>query len=820
MKIGCNDLKNFDEYIVSHFNEALEKGYLKLVFQPVVRTISDALCSIEGLSRWEDPTYGELDIESVIPVLENNKLIHILDIHVINEICKLFYERNKNNDPVMPVAFNLSRLDFYLCDIFDEVEKAVKKFDIPRDMICVEITESIFSQNIEVVTEAIKKFQASGYRIYMDDFGSGYSSLNVLKDYNFDLIKIDMEFLSTFNKRSKDIIASTIQMAKKIGIHTLAEGVETQEHYDFLKEIGCELVQGYLCGRPTQLDKLFENCISQGRLIETITWRKYFDAVGKIDFISDKPVCIVEYTPGSFIFRFMNESFNYVLTEIGVDKNILISDLNNGGSVCHFLNKFAMSIIDNGKHDSTVLPIGNNSLKIEANIISECNNYTMFFVSIVNITREEDKSFTRQLDGFLRNFMYLYDSIKYIDLNDRSYLEINKLTGYNIENEKKYDLDFFVNDYINNIIYKPDKERFKKFISREHIIQVLNELHKDSFTDFFRTRNKSGEYVWSEHTILMVPNTNHKIFFACVKPQTYNSSSIADIFKDKFKQYQFDNNNDIFYATLWKNLVATTNINFFWKDINRRFLGVSDSFLRTYGMESDKELIGKTDEEMNWHVVDDPYKNDELSVLKEGAIVKNSQGKCVIQGVVHNISANKFPVYLDGKIIGLLGYFVDVDDYNKALSINKVDSTYDPVTNVNNIRGFFEHLAGYNESFRLRRTDFSVVKVNVPEYVNIVRAYGNKVGNALLKLIADKIVINCMVSGSVAHIAEATFLIIYRHRDQADIKEFLTRLKNEIDDIHYILDYPVTLFSHIGLISASETSSIEDLIEKIVSLKV
>jgi EAL domain-containing protein (putative c-di-GMP-specific phosphodiesterase class I) len=113
------------------------------------------------------------------------------------------------------------------------------------------------SENADDLQEKIEFFQTKGYEVWMDDFGSGYSSLNVLKDYNFDVLKIDMLFLRDFesNPKSKEIVASIIEMAKKLGIDTLVEGVETKEQYDYLKEIGCNKVQGYYLGKPSPFDK-------------------------------------------------------------------------------------------------------------------------------------------------------------------------------------------------------------------------------------------------------------------------------------------------------------------------------------------------------------------------------------------------------------------------------------------------------------------------------------------------------------------------------------------------------------------------------------
>ena len=148
------------------------------------------------------------------------------------------------------MSFNLSRLDFITCDIFTEIEKLTQAYQLPPSQLRIEITESVFIKDIETVNQTLNKFRAAGYQIWMDDFGSGYSSLNVLKDYEFDTIKLDMAFLSNFTDRSKEIVKSVVDMAKHLGIHILTEGVETLEQYTFLRNIGCEMLQGFLFSKP------------------------------------------------------------------------------------------------------------------------------------------------------------------------------------------------------------------------------------------------------------------------------------------------------------------------------------------------------------------------------------------------------------------------------------------------------------------------------------------------------------------------------------------------------------------------------------------
>ena len=305
-------------YVVNHIDEAIEKGYIKIYYQPVVRTITETFCGMEALTRWIDPQYGFLNPAVFIGALEESSQIHKLDSHVVNVICKELREEIDSGNPIVPVSFNLSRLDFIGCDIFEVVEQALKTYNIDREYIRVEITESIMASDSYVRNE-IERFRQAGYEVWMDDFGSGYSSLNTLKDYKFDELKIDMVFLSNFNEASRTIIRSTVRMAKNLGLKTLAEGVETKEQMDFLKGIGCEKVQGYYYGKPQPLKDTLKHMASIGMLVEDPKSRQVYSQLGRQDYLVESPKAIVSYEQGLFKFLFINRQFEEQLQSLGYE---------------------------------------------------------------------------------------------------------------------------------------------------------------------------------------------------------------------------------------------------------------------------------------------------------------------------------------------------------------------------------------------------------------------------------------------------------------------------------------------------------------------
>ena len=256
------------QYIVNHIEEAIDKEWVVAYYQPVVWSNGHKLCGAEALARWIDPIYGFLSPADFIPVLEESRLIHKLDKAIINYVCKNMRRMLDEGKKIVPISINFSRLDFELMDVLAVLDEAILKYDIDKKYVHVEITESALSDNVEKLNETILKLKEEGYAVWLDDFGSGYSSLNVLKDFVFDVIKIDMKFLSNFekNEKTKDIIDCIIQLATRLGMKTLTEGVETEEQSKFLEEVGCGRLQGYLYGKPYKLEE-FEGKIEEGKIV-------------------------------------------------------------------------------------------------------------------------------------------------------------------------------------------------------------------------------------------------------------------------------------------------------------------------------------------------------------------------------------------------------------------------------------------------------------------------------------------------------------------------------------------------------------------------
>lgn len=247
------------QYVIEHIDEAIANNQIKIFFQPIIDVQTKEVCSLEALARWESEEYGMLPPCDFIETLEQTRLIHKLDMYVVESICKEYAEAAEmHGKDVVPISINLSQRDFEIIDVVDLVESTASKYNVPRYLLHIEITESTMTEQREHLKNVSARFEELGYEIWMDDFGSGYSSLNVLKDFMFDVIKFDMDFLKGHAARSHVILKYMINMCKELGLKTLIEGVETEEQFEFIKSIGCDYCQGYLFSKPLPKEEITE----------------------------------------------------------------------------------------------------------------------------------------------------------------------------------------------------------------------------------------------------------------------------------------------------------------------------------------------------------------------------------------------------------------------------------------------------------------------------------------------------------------------------------------------------------------------------------
>ena len=238
--------------ISSELSGALENGDFKVYYQPVMDAVTGQIASAEALVRWVHPEKGMISPAVFIPVLEKTGYISRLDLYVLQQVRKFLEKRYEAGLPVVPVSVNLSRVDFYDEEMMDSLMQTLDEERIPGWLMRIEITETSYAAMEEHSNALLEKMRKYGVKLLMDDFGKGYSSLGLLQKCDFDILKIDMEFVRQIstNPKTRSILHAIIEMSHQLGLKVVAEGVETAEQLEFLRAHGCDYIQGYYYSRP------------------------------------------------------------------------------------------------------------------------------------------------------------------------------------------------------------------------------------------------------------------------------------------------------------------------------------------------------------------------------------------------------------------------------------------------------------------------------------------------------------------------------------------------------------------------------------------
>ncbi|HHN8248902.1 EAL domain-containing protein [Clostridioides difficile] len=274
-----NKLENDKEFL-SEISYVLQTKQIEVFYQPLYNIKNNTIVGCEALARWRHPIKGLLTPDKFIPLFEQFGLITELDLHLFEENCKNIRKWIDNNDVFVPICCNFSRLHFFNPNFPSMLKGITEKYNVSTSNFSIEITENILIENTNTIIQQLTELRSYGFSVSMDDFGSGYSSFGMLQNLPFDIIKIDRIFLShNLNDfKNTTILYSIINIARALGMLTVCEGVETEQHVEFIKSINCDIAQGYYYAKPMEC-KEFEKLLSKENNSEKM-FIKYSD-IGK-----------------------------------------------------------------------------------------------------------------------------------------------------------------------------------------------------------------------------------------------------------------------------------------------------------------------------------------------------------------------------------------------------------------------------------------------------------------------------------------------------------------------------------------------------------
>ena len=437
-------------YIIANIDRAISEKWIQVHYQPIIRTASGRVCNEEALARWVDPEKGVIMPCDFIPVLEEAKLIWKLDLCVLEQMLEKMKLQRESGLYIVSESVNLSRIDFDVCNIVEEIRRRVDDAGIARELINIEITESALGIDFEFMKSQIERFRSLGFNVWLDDFGCGYSSLDVLQSIHFDLIKFDMHFMREFSNgdKSRIILTEMIKMAVALKIETICEGVETEEQLNFLRDVGCTKAQGFYFCRAIPLEEIIERYrlgIQVG--FEDPAQSDYFAAIGRVNlydlailanddrevfdhYFNTLPMAIIESNGDDFLLVRCNDSYrDFLKKNLGLsapsdhfaptfnedyfgstflnhlrecgengDRQLVNDELDNGTTIHSFIRRVAVNPVSGTKALAVVILSVSDSKDSAMNFTQIARALSSDYISLYHVNINTGKFFEYKSD--------------------------------------------------------------------------------------------------------------------------------------------------------------------------------------------------------------------------------------------------------------------------------------------------------------------------------------------------------------------------------------------------------------------------------------
>lgn len=771
------------QHVVYHLDEAIEKGWIEVWAQPIIRVETGRPCGLEALTRWNDPKFGLISPCVFIPALEQRGLVSIVDLHVVRSLGELYQRTIRSGQMPLPMSVNFSRMDFEAFDVVEELNAVCSEYDIPHSMIHVEVTESALAHSADLIHRQLATIHEAGYEVWIDDFGSGYSTFSALLDFEFDVIKLDMDFLRRYStdSRAGAVITSLIDMAKQLGVQTLAEGVETEEQYAFLKKIGCEMAQGFLFWKPLSPSELAEERRKATFDSESRSEAEYFDEVGRVNIVGhglasidaaiepaamNSAMAIIELRDGSFSFLASNAAYDKYIKEIGFSSlEAAASNLGNplytSGVV---LRSAIIKAFETG--EPVVANHVDNALRCVSTVrfISKdpVSGATAFLITSVNLTRFNRCDMGDLYDSALPYLLDMHDRVD-ICSADGSFVR----TIYHKRSGRDQDLvsdslEETVRTYCENRVYESDRQAFRALYDLGTIDERLAASPRNVVGDCILTRDSEAGWVRKLYTITSMNVGGERMYLSClhsISPSWFSNDGFSD--------------EVITRGDLWSSFVNAQGIAAFWKDARRRYLGANRAFLDHFELDSTRSFVGRTGEEMGWLVDPAQCQASDETILEKGTGSQGDFEYTIVSGEVHRVMISKLPIKdSDGEVVGILGLFIDLSN-EKLKSMIGSEKMRDVLRLYQN---------AYDEQGR----DFSICALRLRYSDRLRSLHGDEFETRMLDEMAQAIMQQLSHEGICCMGADNLFIILHQTEDvdaeRCSICEAIRSIK-EVDGI-------------------------------------
>ncbi len=560
-----------EKYILDHFDEALEKEWIKDYYQVIVRSWSGKISDVEVFCRWIDPECGVIMPNEFIPILEKANLIHRLDLYMLRKVCKHMRKFMEQNEKVIPLCLNLSIRDFGLCDMPSEIEAIRKEYGVTVDYLHFEIEGPRADKYQDDIVSSFRVLKDMGYQLWIDHFVANETVIFLLKEYGIHAVKINMKYFcdAIANYRSRVMLRAIIYMMKELGVTTIATFVENEGEYQFLRELGCEKVQGYYFEKPIPVEEVIRMyATNEVGTIEDMTSEEYNEKVSRINLMNkhevgeseDLPTAIVEWSNQTFRYLYTNKKFRETLYAIGISSLEASEKLVETGD--DDLRDRMKRLFEKAREEAKPVLVDTDyrgqrvSFRIRFVAEDPRTGAQSFVIMKTNQVEFSRIWKNKKLQDSLESLCSLYNRIDLISPDgeyiDNIYRRSTSVFGRKRVVEEQQTLDA----YIATMIMVEDQVRFKDFFDIRHLQESMEDREKKYATAYFRALREDGSYSWQFFTAIPYEVDGQNTFLAC---STEVNPAVSE-YASKYALGDYDVEHGITHQQLEQRMSALENI--------------------------------------------------------------------------------------------------------------------------------------------------------------------------------------------------------------------------------------------------------------------
>ncbi|WP_026526965.1 bifunctional diguanylate cyclase/phosphodiesterase [Butyrivibrio sp. VCD2006] len=524
-------------YVVHHIDEAIANNEIDIYYQPTFHTLSGTVCGNEALARWHSSEYGMILPSDFVPVLKHSKKIAILDKFVMKKVCA---DQNTivglGMEP-LPASINLTALDFALIDVVEILETELAKYNLPKKLIRIEISEPEITNDRKGIKFELTRLREHGFDVIFDDFGSEYSSLHILNDMPFSAVKINSSFLSGFKDDIKPrvMMKNIINMAKELGIHTVMGSVEDEDILEFLKEAGCEQTQGHLYSEAM---KMWEKPLEEFPYkLESHEESDFYDEIGRVNVLSQAPIqditnydeeaslsknraiAIFEFDGSTFNILMSNDGFYEIFKPLLSDEANTIYDLFNNPRIIFSkdMKRLASQCVkDDEVHAMEfVTSNGFNRIMLKKIVRNDKLRKTGILATAEVMTENDATTRVMQLNSYMKFLYMIYNRVDIVSVAEDSFETVYENHARYNQKMKKGSFTEAIRKFAEEAIYNEDREDFMEFYNIKTLDEKVNEYGLTHLTDYFRTKDINGAYDWLMYLIIPIISEGNRMFILC-----------------------------------------------------------------------------------------------------------------------------------------------------------------------------------------------------------------------------------------------------------------------------------------------------------------